>query len=167
MTLRVMVLAGCISAVSVPMCRAQACPSTSTIPELVKALDDAVSGPGNGDRTCLRALLMPDARLIPMAKSPDGKWAPHVLTVEDWISRVAKRGDAAFYERQVKYSVESYGQIAQLWSTYEVRETPDGKATTRGINAIQAVNDGSGWKVAQIVWKAATPDDPIAAKDLP
>jgi hypothetical protein len=166
MTFRGVVL-GCIFALGIPFCSAQACPSTSTIPELVKALDDAVSGPADGDRTCLRGLLMPDARLIPMVKSADGKWSPHVLTVEDWISRVAKRGSEAFYERQVKYSVQSYGQIAQLWSTYEIRETPDGKATTRGVNAIQAVNDGSGWKVAQIVWKAEAPDDPIAAKDLP
>jgi len=161
------VVLGGVCALGIPVCSAQTCPSTDTIPELVKALDDAVSGPANGDRTCLRALLMPDARLIPMVKSPDGKWAAHVLTVDDWISRVAKRGAEAFYERQVKYSLQSYGQIAQLWSTYEIRETPDGKATARGINAIQAVNDGSGWKVTQIVWKAETPDDPISGKDLP
>lgn len=165
-TLRGLILT-CICTLAFPLCRAQSCPSTNTIPELIKALDDAVSGPGNKDRACLRSLLMPDARLIPMAKSADGKWSPHVLTVEDWISRVAKRGDTAFYERQVRYSVESYGQIAQLWSTYEIRETPDGKATARGINAIQALNDGSGWKVTQIVWKTEAPDDPIAAKDLP
>src|SRR5580704_8540131 len=161
MTLRVVVLAGCISAMSIHVCRAQACPSTNTIPELGKALDDAVSGPGNGDRTCLRALLMPDARLIPLAKSPDGKWAPHVLTVDDWISRVAKRGSDTFFEHQIKYSEETYGQMAQLWSTYEIRETPDGKPTARGINAIQAVNDGSGWKVVQILWKAESPSEPI------
>ena len=156
-----------VCAATVPGCRAQSCPSTNTIPELVKALDDAVSGPGNKDRACLRALMMPDAKLIPLAKSDEGKWTLHVLTVDDWITRVAKRGTAEFYERQVKYSVQSYGQIAQLWSTYEIRETPDGKATTRGINAIQAINDGSGWKVAQIEWKAETPGDPIPAKDLP
>jgi hypothetical protein len=167
MSMRSLLLAGCICAVGIPLCGAQTCPSTSTIPDLVKALDDAVSGPGNKDRACLRAVLMPEAKLIPMAQSPDGKWAPHVLTVDDWISRVAKRGDQTFYEHQVKYSLETYGQIAQLWSTYEIRETPDGKPTARGINSIQAVNDGSKWKVAQIVWKAESPSDPIPAKYLP
>src|SRR5580658_2670836 len=169
MTMRSLLLAGCICAVGLPVCRAQAaaCPSTNTIPDLVKALDDAVSGPANKDRACLRALLTPDARLIPLAKSPDGKWAPHVLTVDDWISRVAKRGSDTFFEHQIKYSEETYGQMTQLWSTYEIRETPDGKPTARGINAIQAVNDGSGWKVVQILWKAESPSEPIPAKDLP
>jgi hypothetical protein len=166
-TLRGLVFVGCICALGIPICRAQACPTTNTIPDLVKALDDAVSGPGNKDRTCLRALLMPDARLIPLTKSTDGQWVSHPLTVEDWISRVAKRGNDAFYERQVKYSTESFGQIAQLWSTFEIRPTPDGKALARGINAIQAINDGSGWKVTQIVWKDESPGDPVPAKDLP
>jgi hypothetical protein len=161
-----------VCAATVPVCRAQSCPPASTIPELVKALDDAVSGPGNKDRACLRALMMPDAKLIPLAKSDDGKWTPRVLTVDDWITRVAKRGTAEFYERQVKYSVQSYSQIAQLWSTFEIRPTPNGKATARGINAIQAirvetVGDGSGWKVSQIVWKDESPGDPVPAKDLP
>jgi hypothetical protein len=167
MILRTLLLAVCTAALGIPVCHAQACPSTKTIPELVKALDDAVSGPGDKDRTCLKELMMSDARLIPVAKSPNGTWAPHPLTVEDWISRVAKRGSEKFYEVQVKYSVESYGQIAQLWSTFEIRPTPGGKPAARGINAIQAVNDGSGWKVSQIVWKDESPDDPIAARDLP
>jgi hypothetical protein len=171
MMLRGLVL-GCISVLGIPLCRAQACPSTGTISELVKALDSAVSGPGNKDRACLRALLTPDARLIPMTKSADGKWVSRVLTVDDWITLVAKRGDQAFYERQIKYSTENYGQVAQLWSTFEIRSTPDGQAIARGINAIQAIRtgsegDGSGWKVTQIVWKDESPGDPIAGKDLP
>jgi hypothetical protein len=167
MNVRRLLIAGCVAALGISVCHAQSCPSTATIPEFIKALDDAVSGPGNKDRACLRAIMMPDAKLIPMSKSPEGKWELHPLSVEDWITRVAKRGDKEFYERQVKYSTESWGQLAQLWSTFEIRPTPDGKPTARGINAIQAVNDGSGWKVSQIVWKDESPDDPVAAKDLP
>ena len=143
------------------------CPAAATLPDLIKAVDDAVSGPGNKDRTCLRQILTPDARLIPLVKGQDGRWAPHVLTVDDWIARVAKRGDEAFYERQIKYSTEEYGHMAHLWSTYEVRETPDGKPTVRGINSIQAVNDGSAWKIVQILWEAEGPGEPLPAKFLP
>jgi len=164
---RNLLLAGCMAALGLPLCHAQSCPSANTIPELLKALDDAVSGPGNKDRTCLRGLMTPDAKLIPVSKTPEGKWEPQPLPVEDWVARVAKRGDKEFYERQVKYSTESFGQIAQIWSTFEIRPSPDGKATARGINAIQAINDGSGWKVTQIVWKDESPDDPVPAKDLP
>jgi hypothetical protein len=143
------------------------CPTTATLPDLIKAVDDAVSGPGNKDRTCMRQLFTPDARLIPLVKGPDGKWAPHILTLDDWIARVAKRGSEVFYEHQIKYSVDEYGHMAHLWSTYQVTETPDGKPTVRGINSIQAVNDGSMWKIVQILWEAESPTEPLPARFLP
>jgi len=143
------------------------CPSTATLPDLIKAVDDAVSGPGNKDRTCMRQLFIPDAWLIPVSKGQDGQWAPHVLTLDDWITRVAKRGSAVFYERQVKYSVDQYGHMAHLWSTYEVRETPEGKATVRGINSMQAFYDGTQWKLVEILWEAESPAEPLPAEFLP
>src|ERR1035438_9935772 len=69
-----------------------ACLPSTTLEELTKALDDAVSGPGDKDRTCLRALLLPEARLTPIGKTADDGFAVRVLTVDDWISAVAKRG---------------------------------------------------------------------------
>ncbi len=143
------------------------CPTTATLPDLMKATDEAISGPGNKDRTCMRQLFTPDARLIPYGKGKDGNWAPHILTIEDWITRVAQRGDKVFYERQVKYSVEQYGHIAHIWSYYEVRETPEGKSMARGINSMQAVFDGSQWKFIQILWEQETPEEPLPAKFLP
>lgn len=134
---------------------------------MVKALDDAVSGPADKDRTCLRQLLLPDARLIPVSKGKDGTIAPHILTVEDWITRVKARGHDPFFEVQVKYTPDVYGHIAHLWSTYEIRPTPDGKPEIRGINSIQAVFNGSEWKVVEVFWQAETPDEQIPQKYLP
>ncbi len=167
---RLSLFAAALAAISAILLVAQtsaSCPAMTTLPDLVKAVDDAVSGAGNKDRSCMRQLFMPDARLIPVAKGQDGKWVPHSLTIDDWIARVAKRGDQVFYERQVKYSVEQYGHIAHLWSTYEIRDTPDGKATVRGINSMQAVYDGAQWKLIEILWQAETPDEPLPAKFLP
>jgi hypothetical protein len=137
-----------------PASGAAACPSATTLDELTRALDDAVSGPGNKDRTCLRALLLPDARLSPLGRVPDGKLAPHHLTVDDWINAVAKRGSEEIYERQVKVSTHQYGHIAELWCDYEIRPTPDGAATIHGVNSIQAVYDGAHWRVAAILWES-------------
>lgn len=135
--------------------------------ELIKALDDAVSGPADKDRACLRALLIPDARLSPMSKAADRSFASHILTVDGWIEAVQKRGHGEFYERQVKVSSDVYGHIAHLWSTYEIRPTPDGKAQVRGINSIEAVNDGTRWRVMEILWQAETPEEPVPARYLP
>jgi hypothetical protein len=143
------------------------CPPAVTLEQLPKAIDDAVSGPGNKDRSCMRNLLLPEARLIPVSVSPDGQVKTAVLTVDDYISRSAKRGDKVFYERQVKYSSEVYGNIAHLWSTYEVRETPDGKAIMRGINSIEAVNDGTRWRVLEISWQAESEQNPLPLQFLP
>jgi hypothetical protein len=146
---------------------ATACPSTKTVDELIKALDAAVSGPTDKDRTCMRQIMLSEARLIPVSKGKDGTIAPHILTLDDWITRVKASTRKEFYEVQIKHPADVYGNIAHLWSTYEVRPTPDGKPEIRGINSIQAVFNGSEWKVIEIVWQAETPDQPIPQKYLP
>ncbi len=150
-----------------PASATSACPSTTTLDELTTALDDAVSGPANKDRACLRDLMLPDARLTPIARTANGAFAPHILTVNDWIGAVAKRGSDAFYERQVKVKSETYGHLAHLWSTYEIRSTPDGKATVTGINSIQAVNDGARWRVLSVLWEPDTTAGPVPKKYRP
>lgn len=143
------------------------CLPTTTLDEMVKALDDAISGPANKDRTCLRQVLLPEARLTPMAPLESGGLAPHPLTVDNWMAMVGTRGSTPIYERQVKVGTETYGHIAHLWSTYELRPTPDGKATARGINSIQAAFDGKHWRVFEILWQAETREEPVPAKYLP
>jgi hypothetical protein len=144
-----------------------ACPPTANLDQLITAIDEAVSGPADKDRTCLRDVMLPDARLIPVSKQSDGIIAPHILTVDGWIDAMRKRGSGIFYERQIKVKSETYGPIAHLWSTYEVRPIPDGKAEIRGINSIQAVFDGQRWRVIEITWHAETPADPVPAQYLP
>jgi hypothetical protein len=143
-----------------------ACRPTPTLEELIKALDEAVSGPVDKDRTCLRELLLPDAHLVPTAKSADGTYTPHPLTVDGWIDRVKARGGNV-YEHQVKVTTETYGHIAHLWSTYELRTAADGPVQIRGINSIQALYDGKRWRIYQIFWQAETADEKVPAKYLP
>ena len=143
-----------------------ACLPATTLDELISALDQAVSGPANKDRACLRALLLPDARLTPINKTADGGFAPHILTVDDWIHAVAQRGSTPLYEVQIKVKSETYGHFAHLWSTYEIRPTPDGKASVTGINSVQAVNDGTRWHVLSILWEPNTTAGPVPEKYL-
>jgi hypothetical protein len=150
-----------------PAAAPEACLPSTTLDELITALDAAVSGPADKDRTCIRELVLPDGRLTPMAKTADGSLAPHILTVDDWIAAVQKHGHEMLDERQVKVKQEVYGSIAHLWSTYELRVGSDAKPTIRGINSIQAVYDGKRWRVYGILWQAETPATPIPEKYLP
>jgi hypothetical protein len=156
---------------------AATCPSTATLDDLIKAIDSAVSGPASQDRTCFRALFLPDARLIPIRIAPDGTATPRILTVEDWINLVAKRGSAVLSEHQIKVKTETWDHIAHLWSTYETRVTPDGNPSSgkvtegqtmdRGINSIQAIFDGKQWHIIEIIWQAQTPANLVPEKYLP
>lgn len=160
-------ITGCLTPVMHAQSAAPACPATNTIDALMKALDDAVSGPADKDRTCFRELILPEGRLIPMSKGPDGKLIPKVLTVDGWIERVKARGKEVLHEHQVKYSVDTYGQITHIWSTYELHLSSDDKTTIRGINSIQAVYDGAQWKIMEVLWQAESPDTPLPQKYLP
>ena len=139
-----------------------ACLPASTVDQLPAALDDAISGPGDRDRACLRQLMSADVRLDLMSGP-----APRVLTLDDWINAMQKRGGMALFERQIKIKTEAFGRMAHLWCTYEIRPTADGKATTRGINSIQAIYDGQSWRVINVMWQAETPTEPIPEKYLP
>jgi hypothetical protein len=144
-----------------------ACLPTATLDQLVKALDDAVSGPADKDRTCFRQALLPNARLTPIRIAADGTATPRILTVDGWIDAVRKRGSQVFYEKQIKVETETYGHMAHLWSTYETRTDPAGKAVDRGINSIQAIFDGHRWRIAAILWQAETPAEKVPEKYLP
>src|ERR1700761_611978 len=136
------------------------CPPTATLDQLIAAIDQAITGPAGKDRTCMKQLMLPEARLIPV-----GPHGPRVLTLDDWIAAVAKNGDEVVAEKQIKYQTESFGRVAHLWSTYSTAIA--GKPVARGINSIQAVNDGQNWQVIEILWQAENASDPIPAQYLP
>jgi hypothetical protein len=146
---------------------AQSCPPTTTLEDLTKALDDAISGPADKDRTCFRDLFLPEARLSPIRKAADGTFEPHMLTVDDWINAVSKSGRTVMIEHQVKVISETYGHFAHLWSTYEIVTKQDGPPEVTGINSIQAVNDGARWKVLSILWEPDTTAGPVPEKYKP
>ncbi|MGA7522824.1 MAG: hypothetical protein WBW84_10100 [Acidobacteriaceae bacterium] len=136
------------------------CPSTATLHQLVAAIDNAVTGPANKDRTCFRQVFLPDARLIPV-----GANGPHTLSVDDWIAVMAKNGDTMVTEHQIKYQTETFGHIAHLWSTYTT--TLAGKPPARGINSFQAVYDGHNWHIIEVIWQTEDAADRIPARYLP
>ncbi|MBZ5572614.1 MAG: hypothetical protein LAO09_12145 [Acidobacteriia bacterium] len=165
------------AAIDLPSQQGQATlPSQTTArPSDVKSLDaimlavyDVISGPaGERDWGRLRSVFTPDARFIPTTRKPDGTFTYEVWTVDGLIEKAKERfKEHAFYEREVSRKVESFGCVTQVFSTYESRETPDGKPIERGINSIQLFNDGSRWWVLSIYWDRERPDNLIPARYL-
>jgi len=138
-----------------------------SIDTIMRAVYDTISGPaGTRDWARFQSLFAEGARLIPVRVTPRGP-APAVMTVEDYVQRAgASFEKTAFYESEVARRVETFGNIAHVFSTYESRRAPGEKPFARGINSFQLVKDGSSWKVITILWDAEREGNPIPEKYL-
>src|SRR5262249_1331355 len=63
------------------------------------ALDAAITGPADKDRTCMKALLIPEARMMFVSIAADGAPSYKLETLDDWIARVKARGHTMLEER--------------------------------------------------------------------
>lgn len=130
----------------------------ASVDSIVAALYDVISGPAGAPRNWnrMRALFAPDARLMVIAPGRDGGFGLRAMTVEDYISRNMSAFRAAgFYEREITRTVDVFGQLVHVFSSYELLRSPnDPKPFMRGINSIQLAHDGKRWWIANLVWRA-------------
>jgi hypothetical protein len=106
-----------------------------------------------------RSLFVPGARLMPTSRpTPDSKAVINMQSVEEYVS-VASRGQPrhGFSEREIARTSETFGNIMQIFSTYEARRDSTDANPTRGINSIQLFNDGSRWWVVSVLWDNERP----------
>jgi len=131
---------------------------------IIEAVYDVISGPKGQERDWnrMRSLFAPGARLISARADKDGLTTARVMSLEDYI-RVAdpKLKQEGFFEREAHRTEDLYGNIAQVFSTYESRHEAGGKPFQRGINSFQLLFDGHRWWVMTIYWQGETPDFPI------
>jgi hypothetical protein len=142
-----------------------------SVDAILAALYDVISGPASQPRDWnrFRSLFVPDARLIPVRRSKTGNGADVVpYTPEQYQERATPLfAQDGFFERGIHNTTESFGDIAQVFSTYESRHTKDGAPFQRGINSIQLLKDGNRYWVVTILWDGESPTNPIPAKYLP
>jgi hypothetical protein len=129
------------------------------------AIDAAISGFADKDRACMKALLIPEARMTFASVGADGAPAYTLQTLDEWIARVKARGHVMLEEKQLKFAVERYSNIAHVWSSYAL--SSDGKQVARGINSIEAIKEADGWRVTGIMVQAETPSAPLPKRYLP
>lgn len=148
----------------------------ATIDAIIRAAYDVISGAAGQERDLNRerSLFLPGARLIPTALKPGERaqgasdLAPQLLDVEGYIARVEPYfRENGFYETEIARRTEQFGNIAQAWSTYESRYSPDeAKPFMRGINSFQLFHDGRRWWIVNIYWQHENENAPIPDKYL-
>jgi hypothetical protein len=143
----------------------------SSVDAIMKAVYDVISGDAGVKRDWdrFRTLFHKDARMIPTGKNPNtGVTGARVLTPEDYIARSGPFLEQnGFHEREIARKLDQYGNIAQVFSSYQSFKKKDDKEPfMRGINSFQLLNDGKRWWVMTIYWQQETPDNPIPAQYL-
>jgi hypothetical protein len=141
------------------------CPLPAEPNAIPAALDAAIGGRADKDPACLRALFLPEARFVPVRTDSTGKPISRIYSVDDYIANKSKMGAELLDEKQVKFSISQFGNVAHLWSTYVLKV--NGKQLARGVNSIQAVKTSEGWRVLEVSWQAETPQLPLTKELLP
>ncbi len=68
-----------------------------------------------------------------------------------------------FYENEINREIRVFGNVAQIWSTYETRLVKGGKVERRGINSVQLIYENNRWYI--ISWTfCGESDDNIIPK---
>jgi hypothetical protein len=143
-----------------------------SIDAILHAKYDIMSGPaGPRDWNRFYSLFIPSGgRLIRTRRTaPDS--TPHVNMVtphefaQQSVEYLAKN---SFYEKPISLSVDTFGAVTQVFSTYESRKAKDDpQPSGRGIDAFQLFNDGKRWYIVTVWWDAERPGNPIPARYLP
>jgi hypothetical protein len=151
----------------------QAAPSTNipaARPEDVKSIDSiltalygVISGPaGERDWNRFRSLFLPQARLTAATKNADGSSRVRPMGVEDYAKGAGNYFlQHAFFESPIVNRIETFGNITQVFSSYESRHATGEAPFARGINSIQLLNDGTRWWIVSILWDEERAGNPL------
>lgn len=143
----------------------------SSVDAIMKAVYEVISGDAGQKRDWdrFRTLFHPSARLIPTGKNPQTNvTGARALTVDEYIERSAPVMEKdGFFEKEIARRGDTYGNIAQIFSTYAAyRKSTDKEPFMRGINSFQLLYDGKRWWVMTIYWQAETKENPIPKQYL-
>jgi len=139
-------------------------------PEDVKSIDsilaavyNVISGPaGERDWNRFRSLFLPGAALTSAEKDRDGIIRVRPRSVEGYVTGAggyfAQHG---FFESPIVSRVQTFGNVAQVFCSYESRGAASEAPFARGINSFQLAYDGKRWWIVSILWDEERPDNPL------
>ena len=134
-----------------------------SIDSILAALYNVISGPaGERDWNRFRSLFLPGATLTSAGKDREGNIHVRPRTVEGYVAGAggyfAQHG---FFESPIVSRVQTFGNVAQVFCSYESRGAAGEAPFARGINSIQLAHDGKRWWIVSILWDEERPDNPL------
>ena len=129
---------------------------TKNLGAVIDAFYAVLCGPaGPRDWSVHEQIFAADAQLIRTGVDEDGKpWSKRMNPAEYRENVTLFLSKAPFYEVELERRVDLFGDIAQIWSSYEMRRALDSpEIERRGVNFIQALRGADGnWKVVAAIW---------------
>lgn len=145
--------------------------SVLTLHKTIKTLYKVISAEKQEDRNWkqFKYLFKPGAKLIPSGEDSEGVHQARYMSPNEYIEGSSKwLKTNGFIEKEISRKVNSFGNIAQVFSTYECYYSKTDKTPfMRGINSIQLLNDGTRWWIVNLFWSQETEDSPIPKAYLP
>jgi hypothetical protein len=134
-----------------------------TVDHLLASLYNVISGPAGKPRdwSRFRSLFLPDGRLgvirpeaAATQTTPASKGDAVFLTPDMYVARDDPYFKThGFFEHSIANRVEEFGNLVEVWSTYESRHAADdSQPFARGINSIQIVRAQGRFWIASILW---------------
>ena len=140
----------------------------TSIDRTIKTLYSVISGEKGEERNweLFKYLFHEDAKLIPSGTNRQGVVGVRYMTKDQYIQTSGKwLLENGFFEKEIGRKTDQFGNMAQVFSTYESFKTKEDKEPfMRGINSIQLLNDGKRWWIINIFWQGENPKQPIPEK---
>ena len=134
-----------------------------SIDNILAALYNVISGPaGERDWNRFRSLFLPSATLTSAGKDREGNTHLRPRSVDEYVKSsgdyFAQHG---FFESPIVNRIQTFGNIAHVFCSYESRNAPGEAPFARGINSFQLAYDGKRWWIVSILWDQERPDNPL------
>ncbi len=142
----------------------------ATLDAIIAAFYDVISGPAGQPRQWARdrSLHIPGVRFVSTGYDADDRRTVAVMDHQQFVDATdADFMARGFYETEIHRATHRVGDIAHVFSTYEMRRTPDGPVFGRGVNSIELFWDGARWWIAAAIWTNEGPGHPIPPEHLP
>jgi len=136
---------------------------------IIGALYETLTGTaGKRNFQRLRSLYFEGARLVPIGNRIHGEGNTHPMSVDEWIDDItAYFEENDFYIEQIHWHEDRFGDMVQVFSTYQAGASKDDRDMVRGIRAYQLLYREDRWWIVNVMWDNETANNEIPGEFTP
>ncbi len=135
-----------------------------SIDAIVNAYYDVVSGASSDPWQFERDNYIHSKNAFITRLDENGNAETHRLEAEYIPVGLSPKED--FYEKELKRKVSEYGNIAQVWSAFDIRTDPTMQTNIRGLNSIQLHYENGRWYIDSWTCEMESEQNPLVTTFL-